>query len=116
MLVKFDLNHECVSPIWPFICAGCCTFACHDATMLVTNITGADLILRGWRAVNTILSGARQIPTETEVRRFMKPGSYQQALHDFESVSPIQVHSFTTSGGVSVLTKQIKTVSPYTFR
>lgn len=60
-------------------------------------ITG---ILMGLKAVKTLLQGAKQVPSKTEVRMFQKPGRYSQALDDFYSVKPKHVRDMNMKDGV----------------
>lgn len=60
----------------------------------------AMLILQTYRMLNTLLRGAKQLPSYTNVRVFQKPGSYNQALHDFSSVNPVGVFDFKMKNGV----------------
>lgn len=55
----------------------------------------------GLKAVKTLLKGTTEIPSETRrLREFLKPGNYQQALKDFDSVDPTNVRRAYGPGGV----------------
>lgn len=61
---------------------------------------GKTLAYKGWKAVENILQGSKEIRLETKFRYFQKRGSYAQALRDFEAANPIDVYSFKTPDGV----------------
>lgn len=56
--------------------------------------TVAKAILEGSKATNSLLEGARKLVSTTFVKRYQKPGSYMQAMDDFDSVKPTHVRTF----------------------
>lgn len=45
-------------------------------------------VLQGLRAIKQLLSDAKQVPSDTPTRQFVKKGGYQQAYKDFATVIP----------------------------
>lgn len=64
------------------------------------NPSAMKLVLQTIQMMKTLLRGAQQLPSDTRVRLYQKPGSYTQALHDFSSVNPEEVVDFKMKNGV----------------
>ena len=65
----------------------------HPTTYMYI-IAGAGVIA-GMRAAKFLLSGTKEVPSfRMYSRTFQKPGDYNQAVKDFDSVNPTHVHDF----------------------
>ena len=65
----------------------------HPTTYMYI-IAGAGVIA-GMRAAKFLLSGTKEVPSfRMYSRTFQKPGDYNQAVKDFDSVNPTHVQDF----------------------
>ena len=69
----------------------------------VSSTAGAS-VLQGLRAIKQLLSGAKQVPSDTPpTRQFVKEGGYQQAYKDFATIirNPKDITVFPTEAKVT---------------
>ena len=63
----------------------------HMMCVIVVIFVAAAVVI-GFRAIKFLTKGARVLESNQHFRLFKKPGGYRQALKDFRSVKPREVH------------------------
>ena len=56
-------------------------------------MTGAAA-LRGFKATNYLLTGAKLVQAKTNFRQYVKRGTYKDVIRDFTAVNPMNVQTF----------------------